>query len=70
MNVIFHDNKQLVSCHVQPKAGGVLFVKQIVLLLRTVNKTKKSIKTRGVNAAIRTENWLLRHIPGSLTLNR
>ena len=22
MNVIFHDNKQLVSRHVQPKAGG------------------------------------------------
>lgn len=22
MNAIFHDNKQLVSCHVQPKAGG------------------------------------------------
>ena len=38
------------------KLGAVLFVKQIVLLLRTVNKTKKSIKTRGVNAAIRTEN--------------
>lgn len=27
------------------KLGAVLFVKQIVLLLRTVNKTKKSIKT-------------------------